>query len=233
MSYNLRSAFLPFVLTVFICTALHAAELPGKAGKAVKSSEKKYVTVEIIRQSLPSTPIVAGFDIDDTVVFSSPGFYFGEHNSEGPGGKNRYGDDYLNNPQFWKDLNQNHDRYSMKKKSGDDLLQMHKGRGDTIIFITKRNCYDDDADVIKKRLTGMFNVKSKVYCTDDQSKTPFIAKSGVDIYYGDSDSDIEYAAAVKEKPVRAIRVERSRLSTNKTGYNPGKYGEEVLADSEN
>ncbi len=130
MSYNLRAAFSSFVLAIFICTTLHAAELPGKAGKAVKSSEKKYVTVEMIRQSLPSAPIVAGFDIDDTVVFSSPGFYFGEHNTEGPGGKNRYGDDYLHNPQFWKDLNQNYDKFDMKKKSGDDLVQMHEGRGD-------------------------------------------------------------------------------------------------------
>jgi acid phosphatase (class B) len=232
MSYNLRSAFSSFFLTVFICTTLHAAELPGTAGKDIKSSEK-YVTVETIRQSLPVSPIVAGFDIDDTVVFSSPGFYFGEHNNEGPGGKNRYGDDYLHNPQFWKDINQKHDIYSMKKVSGDELVQMHKGRGDAIVFITKRFCYDDDSGVIKKRLNAMFNVQSKVYCTNDQSKTPFITDTGVDIYYGDSDSDIEYAVAVKKKAVRAIRVERSGLSTNKTGYNPGKYGEEVLAHSEN
>ncbi len=121
----------------------------------------------------------------------------------------------------------------MKKKSGDDLVQMHKSRGDAIVFITKRICYDDDAQVIKKRLDAMFNVLSKVCCTEDRSKTPFIEKTGVDVYYGDSDSDIGYAAAVTKKHVRAIRVERSPLSTNKTGYNPGKYGEEVLADSEN
>lgn len=233
MPYHLKSAVSSFVLTLAICTTLHAAELSCRVGKTDTPLGKNYVTVETIRLSLPAASIVAGFDIDDTVLFSSPGFSFGAHNSEGPGGKSRYGDDYLHNPQFWKDLNQNHDKYSMKKQSGDALVQMHKGRGDAIVFITKRFCYDDDAEVLKKRLDAMFNVQSRVFCTNDQSKTPFIAETGVDIYYGDSDSDMEYAAAVRKKPVRAIRVERSRLSTNKGGYNPGKYGEEVLADSAN
>jgi acid phosphatase (class B) len=218
--HKLILALSSFVLTITAFTTLHAAE-------------PKYVTVETIRQSLPPAPIIAGFDIDDTVVFSTPGFYFGEHNTEGPGGKNRYGGDYLRSPQFWKDLNQNHDRYSMKKKSGDALLQMHKGRGDTIVFITKRFCYDDDAEVLTKRLGSMFNVKSKVYCTNEQTKTPAMTETGIDIYYGDADSDMEYAAAVKAKKVRAVRVERSPLSTGVSAYNPGKFGEEVLSGSEN
>ena len=233
MVHNLRSTFSSFLITILTFTTLHAAEPTAKTERTAKSPETKYVTVETIRQSLPPAPIVAGFDIDDTVVFSSPGFYFGRHNTDGPGGKSRYGDDFLKSPQFWKDLNQYHDRYSMKKKSGDDLIQMHKGRGDTIVFITKRPCYDDDAEVLKKWLNGMFNVRSKVYCTNEQTKTPVMTETGVDVYYGDSDSDIEYAAAVKVKRVRAIRVERSRLSTNEAGDNPGKFGEEVLAGSEN
>ncbi len=47
MSYNIRYAFSSFVLAIFICTTLHAAELPGKGGKVAKSSEEKYVTVEM------------------------------------------------------------------------------------------------------------------------------------------------------------------------------------------
>lgn len=226
MAHQQRSAFFTFLLTLLFCTTLSAAELAPPAAP-------HYVTLETIRQSLPATPIIVGFDIDDTVLFSSPGYAFGAQNSEAPGGKNRYGDDYLKSPQFWKDLNQQHDRYSMKKQAGDALLQMHQGRADRILFITRRTCYDDDAEVLKKRLNGLFKVQAPVYCTNEQSKTPVMTETGVDIYYGDSDSDIEYAASVKAKKVRAIRVERSRLSTNATSYHPGKFGEEVLAGSDN
>jgi acid phosphatase (class B) len=232
--HRLKVALSAFVFTMLTCTTLQAAGPVVVSTQAPKSLKGKLVTVEAIRKSLPAAPIVAGFDIDDTVVFSSPGFYLGGNNTDGPGGKNRYGDNFIQNPQFWKDMNQYHDRYSMKKKSGDDLVQMHKKRGDTIVFITKRTCYDNDAAVIQGRLQGMFNVQSKVYCTDEQSKTPLIASTGVYIYYGDSDTDITYTQAVqKSPPVRPVRVERSRLSTNHTDYNPGKYGEEVLAGSEN
>lgn len=220
-----RSAFFLFLLTLLLCTTLAAAEPATPAAP-------RYVTLEEIRQSLPAAPLVAGFDIDDTVLFSSPGYAFGAQNSEAPGGKNRYGDDYLQNPQFWKDLNQQHDRYSMKKEAGAALLQLHQGRGDRIVFITRRTCYDDDAEVLKKRLNGLFKVQAPVYCTNEENKTPVMTATGIDIYYGDADSDIEYAASVKAKKVRAIRVERSRLSTNATSYHPGRYGEEVLAGSD-
>lgn len=236
MGYNLRFALFSFMLVVSLSCTLHAAESrTGSREKPTVAGETRYVTVDTIRQSLPSVPIIAGFDIDDTVIFSSPGFYFGANNTDGPGGKSRYGDDYLRNPQFWRDLNQFHDRYSMKKKSGDELVRMHAARGDSIVFITKRFCYDDDADVLRKRLNTMFNVQSKVFCTDEQTKTPVIAATGVDVYYGDSDTDIEYAGAVTTKHVRPIRVLRSPFSTysRKTGYNPGMLGEEVLVDSEN
>jgi acid phosphatase (class B) len=226
MAQQQRSAFFTFLLTLLLCTTLAAAEPATPVAP-------HYVTLEAIRQSLPAAPVIVGFDVDDTVLFSSPGFSFGAHNREAPGGKNRYGDDYVNNPQFWKDLNQNYDRYSMKKQSGDALLQMHKGRGDRIVFITRRTCYDDDAEVLKKRLNGLFNVQAPVYCTNEQTKTPIMTATGVDIFYGDADTDIEYAAAVQAKHVRAIRVERSRLSTNVSGYHPGMFGEEVLAGSDN
>jgi acid phosphatase (class B) len=220
------SAFFSFLLTLFTLTTLSAAEPAPPA-------EPHYVTLEALRQSLPAAPIIAGFDIDDTVIFSSPGYSFGAHNREAPGGKNRYGDDYLNSPQFWKDLNQQRDRYSMKKQSGDALLQMHQGRGDNIVFITRRYCFDDDVEALQKRLNELFNVQAPVYCTNEKTKTPVMTETGVDIYYGDSDSDIEYAGSVKTKRVRAIRVERSGFSTNASGYHPGKFGEEVLAGSGN
>lgn len=211
-------------------SVVQAAGLPGAAPSAARPAVR-VVSLATLESSLPATPVIAGFDIDDTVIFSSPGFYFGEHNDDGPGGTNRYGADFLKNPQFWKDLNQYHDRYSMKKKSGEDLVRMHKRRGDTIVFITKRICYDDDALAIQKRLDRMFDIRAKVYCTDEKPKTPKLTETGVDMYYGDSDSDIEYAFAVQGKKVRAIRVERNPASSYTGNYHPGSLGEEVLGDS--
>lgn len=192
-----------------------------------------YVTLDALAKSLPSSPIVAGFDIDDTVLFSTPAYNYGATNGEGPNGTNRYGADYLASPQFRKDLNQYLDKFSMKKKAGEELIRMHQSRGDTIVFITKRICYDDDAEVIQKRVNRLFAVSARVFCTNEQSKTPYLEKTGARIYYGDADTDIEYSMQVKGGKVRPIRVERSGMSTNKWGYHPGKYGEEILADSEN
>ncbi|WP_136513237.1 HAD family acid phosphatase [Geomonas edaphica] len=216
---------------------IHAAivsfVLVSAFGSSAGAATTRYVTLQGLEKSLPATPIVAGFDIDDTVLFSTPAYYYGANNGEGPGGTNRYGADYLASPQFRKDLNQYLDKFSMKKKAGEELIAMHKRRGDTIVFITKRNCYDDDAEVIQKRMNRLFALTSQVFCTNEQSKTPYLEKTGARIYYGDADTDIEYSMQVKSDKVRPIRVERSKMSTNKGGYHPGKYGEEILADSEN
>ncbi|WP_129125544.1 HAD family acid phosphatase [Geomonas oryzae] len=216
-----------------INAAIVSLALLSALGSSASAATTHYVTLEGLEKSLPATPIVAGFDIDDTVLFSTPAYYYGANNGEGPGGTNRYGSDYLANPQFRKDLNQDLDKFSMKKKAGEELIAMHKRRGDTIVFITKRNCYDDDAEVIQKRLNRLFALSSQVFCTNEKSKTPYLEKTGTRIYYGDADTDIEYSMQVKGDKVRPIRVERSRMSTNKGGYHPGKYGEEVLVDSDN
>lgn len=57
----------------------------------------------------------------------------------------------------------------------------------------------------------------------------FISDLKVTVCYGDSDITVAHNANA-----RAIRVFRSPLSTNKTSYsNVGRYGEEVLRNSEN
>jgi len=228
-----RDRLFLIVILAYLFVFLHGASAGSPSNHA--ASEERFITVETLRDSLSSRPIVAGFDVDDTVIFSSPGFFFAMNNTEAPGGKNRYGSKPLENPQFWRDLNQFHDRYSLKKLSGEKLIRMHTMRGDRIVFITKRYCYDDDAEVLKKRMDAMFSVNAKIYCTNEQTKTPVMAEVGVDIYYGDADSDIKDAQAVTSKHVRAIRVQRSLLSTNPRdkGYQPGTLGEEVLTASEN
>ena len=219
---------------VFICTAGCCGVTTGKTGGAVRSQEIKFITLAGLQASLPANHILVGFDIDDTVLFSSPGFYYGMNNTDGPNGANRYGDSALKNPQFWRDLNQIHDKYSLPKKAGRDLVGLHNKRGDGIVFITARDCYDNDAEVLQKRLNAIFGLAgSKVICTNEQSKAPSIEESGLDMYYGDADSDIRYSLDVKGRKVRPIRVLRSPLSTNQGGNHPGMYDEEVLSNSEN
>ena len=70
-----------------------------------------WVDVAQIEKSLEGQPPMAvGFDVDDTVLFSSPCFFYGQQKYSP--GKN----DYLKNPAFWADINANCDiNYSLPK----------------------------------------------------------------------------------------------------------------------
>ncbi|NTU53340.1 MAG: acid phosphatase AphA [Chlorobiaceae bacterium] len=189
-----------------------------------------YVTVEKIRDSLPAQQVVAGFDIDDTVLFSSPGFYYGQFNQDGPGGSNKYGSSPLKSAVFWNDMNGQFDNFSIPKKSGRALIEMHKQRGDKIVFISARD--SSKVNIVPKIITQCFGIQNPdVMLTSNPDKTSFIKARQVTIYYGDSDSDITAAQKVNARP---IRVRRSHLSTNTYSYDKvGELGEEVLRDSEN
>ncbi len=190
----------------------------------------RYVTVDQIRASLPATPVIAGFDIDDTVLFSSPGFYYGMTNHDGPDGRNRYGSAPLSSPKFWNDMNGEFDNFSLPKASGSALVRMHTQRGDKVVFITARD--SSKVSTVPKILMQSFNItRPDVVFTCNQPKAPSISAKQVTIYYGDADSDIEQAIKASARPVRVLR---SPLSTNRTSYEKvGKLGEEVLINSEN
>ncbi|SUC46162.1 Class B acid phosphatase precursor [Providencia stuartii] len=92
-----------------------------------------WVSVEQIKNSLEGqAPMAVGFDIDDTVLFSSPGFYRGKLEYS----PNDFS--YLKNREFWEKMNNEWDKFSMPKKVGIELVQMHLKRGDTVYFITGR-----------------------------------------------------------------------------------------------
>ena len=225
------------IAALFICLAVCSCASDTNE-RAIGGSGGKVITMDALQASLPTNKIIAGFDIDDTVLFSTPGFLYGSSNTDGPGGTNKYGTDFENNPQFWMDMNQVFDKFSVPKESGGAVLSLHNFRGDSIVFITKRHCYNDDAQVVQNRLNTVFQLTgSSVICTNGESKTPFIEQNNIDIYYGDSDSDIKYSLDVRAKRVRPVRILRSELSENKprsaSGYNPGKFGEEILLNSEN
>jgi acid phosphatase (class B) len=221
------------LLYLLTASALTNTQSFGEPVAVREASEcAKYVTVDQIKATLPPTPVVAGFDIDDTVLFSSPGFYYGQFNHDGPRGTNKYGnpDSLWTCKAFWNDMNGKFDKFSIPKASGQQLILMHRQRGDTIVFITARE--SSQANIVPKILSETFTLQSpKVIFTNGKDKDLYIQDSKVTIYYGDSDSDI---TAAKKANARPIRVLRSPLSTNKTSYaKVGQMGEEVLKDSEN
>ena len=229
MSRRFRTLFTMFsVATATFCIGTNPTISFAKVKVSVKAV--RYVTVDDIRASLPAAPVVAGFDIDDTVLFSSPGFYYGMTNRDGPDGTNRYGSDPLHSALFWNDMNGSFDNFSLPKASGKALIMMHLKRGDKVVFITARD--SSKVSIVPKILMQCFGIPSPdIVFTCDKPKRSSIVARGVNIYYGDADSDMLAADSAKVRPVRVLR---SPFSTNKTSYaKVGQLGEEVLRDSEN
>lgn len=215
-------------LTIVFALLLSVTACTVEKPITATDSDIQYVTVELIQASLPEPPIVVGFDIDDTVLFSSPGFHYGLTNHDGPGSTNLYGDAPLHSPKFWNDMNGKFDKFSLPKKSGGALVKMHLMRGDKIVFITARN--SSTQSILPEILAQNFGIpKPDVIFTSQSSKTPFINKMGILVYYGDADSDMTQAQKASARPVRVMR---STLSNNNaSAYQPGAFGEEVLIHS--
>ena len=188
-----------------------------------------WISVEQLKKELEGkAPINVSFDIDDTVLFSSPCFYHGQQKYS-PGKH-----DYLKNQDFWNEVNAGCDQYSIPKQIAVDLINMHQARGDQIYFITGRTAGDKDG--VTPVLQKAFNIKDMHPVefmggrerTTKYNKTPGIIEHKVSIHYGDSDDDI---LAAKEAGIRGIRLMRAANSTYQPMPTLGGYDEEVLINS--
>jgi len=188
-----------------------------------------WISVEQLKKELEGkAPINVSFDIDDTVLFSSPCFYHGQQKYS-PGKH-----DYLKNQDFWNEVNAGCDQYSIPKQIAIDLINMHQARGDQIYFITGRTAGNKDG--VTPVLQKAFNIKDMHpvefmggrELTTKYNKTPGIIEHKVTIHYGDSDDDI---LAAKEAGVCGIRLMRAANSTYQPMPTLGGYGEEVLINS--
>ena len=188
-----------------------------------------WISVDQLKKELEGkAPINVSFDIDDTVLFSSPCFYYGQQKYS-PGKH-----DYLKNQDFWNEVNAGCDQYSIPKQIAVDLINMHQARGDQIYFITGRTAGDKDG--VTPVLQKAFNIKDMHPVefmggrerTTKYNKTPGIIEHKVSIHYGDSDDDI---LAAKEAGVRGIRLMRAANSTYQPMPTLGGYDEEVLINS--
>ncbi|HBO23680.1 MULTISPECIES: acid phosphatase AphA [unclassified Providencia] len=189
-----------------------------------------WVSIEQIKKSLDGkAPMAVGFDIDDTVLFSSPGFYRGKIEFS----PNDYS--YLKNPQFWEKMNNEWDQFSMPKQVGVDLVKMHLARGDTVYFITGRTKTKTET-VTKYVQEGLAIPADKmqpvIFAGDEpgqNNKVSWMRDHKLTIYYGDADADI---AAAKELNIRGIRVLRAANSSYQPLPKAGQFGEEVVINSE-
>jgi acid phosphatase class B len=138
---------------------------------------------------------------------------------------------------------------SVAKSAALALIRQHRARGHKVYAITARP--DIGGDGLRSYLESAFGFqRSEIFFEPDidapgnpKGKTDRIESLDLDIFYGDSDSDITDAAAAfvdasgaRRKEVRAVRFLRSPRSSNRKAgklakYNPGYFGERILADS--
>lgn len=200
----------------------------------------KWVSIKDIKKELHGKkPTVVGFDIDDTVLLSSPCFYKlqnefirSHHLSKNISNGKLFSLINKDKP-FWNKLAVCDD-YSLPKQSAINLIRMHQKRGDQIYFITARHApfkssLEYNLNKIIIHLVGSRKGLHKVIYSNNKSKTPFIKKHNITIYYGDSDNDIIDA---RKAGAVGIRFLRSSTSTYKPLPLVGKLGEQVLENSD-
>lgn len=209
-------------------SAQNASNLnPGvTASELMATAPVHWVSVEQIEASLEGEPaMTVGFDVDDTVLFSRPCFYYG---------KMKYSpesEDYLGMDEFWTDIHSNGcDQYSVPKDVARQLIDMHTARGDEIYFITGRTKGSGEeklTDAIQKAF-GIQEMNDVVFTASSENKLEFLRDHELAIYYGDADSDMR---AARDADIRPIRVMRAPNSTYKPEPRNGSFGEEVIVNS--
>ncbi len=202
---------------VFVCLSLIFFCCPS--GR--EETDIRWVTMEDIVKSLENQPPMSiGFDVDDTTLFSSPGYYYGQQKYS-PGS-----DSYLEMEEFWNEMNNGLDEFSLPKECARTLIELHKNRGDTIYFITAR--WKTKTETVTGLLAKTFNLDdiNDVIFTNLKSKA--ILDNDIQVYYGDSDGDIRAAI---EAGIRGVRIMRAGNSTHRPFPELGSLREEVLVDS--
>ena len=204
---------------------------PGTdVAKLAEQAPIHWVSVAQIENSLLGHPPMAvGFDIDDTVLFSSPGFWRGQKNYS-PNSQ-----DYLKNPEFWEKMNNGWDAFSIPKEVARSLIAMHIKRGDSIYFVTGRS--PTKTETVSKTLQDDFlipaaSMNQVIFAGDhpgQNSKTQWLKEKNIRVFYGDSDNDI---TAAREVGARGIRVLRASNSTYRPLPQAGAFNEEVIVNSE-
>jgi acid phosphatase (class B) len=167
-----------------------------------------------------SNPIEeVGFDLDDTLVFSTPGF-------ERAYKMAKKKDFKPFSEEFWSIVNNSDASLSCIKTSVVDILEKHQKQGREIYVVTAREPHNTEP--AREFVHNQFDIPKDHLFFEPNGKTERLKKLEVDIYYGDSDSDISDA---QKANIKAIRIQRNPKSDYQKKYHPGKYGEKILQNS--
>jgi len=156
-----------------------------------------------------------GFDIDDTLLFSSPAFDRG------------YADAQPYTDEFWKIINSSDEEVSIIKEKCYKILKAHQAKGHKVFLLTARN--PEGGEVMKEYLSKKMGIPKENIFFAPHGKTARIKELGIDAFYGDSDSDMSYAEEAGAIPIRILR---SPKSSYKGSCNPGSMDEFIIPDSE-
>lgn len=167
-------------------------------------------------ESSPDSRVTkVGFDLDDTLVFSTPAFKKGFN-----------ADVESFSEDFWSIVNRSDSAVSCVKPVTARLLENHRRKGHEIYVITAREGHNTEP--AREFVNEEFDVPEDHLYFEPDGKTERLESLGIDVYYGDSDSDIEDARAAG---IEAVRVQRSPESNYQEKYNPGEFDERVLEET--
>ncbi|WP_429105498.1 acid phosphatase AphA [Aeromonas allosaccharophila] len=232
----------PALLASLLAAALSLPALAGEAATVqpipagvttvtlAQQAPIHWVSVEQIAKSLDGLPPMAvGFDIDDTLLFSSPGFYRGKQEFS-PNDES-----YLKNPAFWEKMNNGWDAFSIPKEVGKALIAMHLKRGDHIYFVTGRSATKTEtvSQTLQQTMSIPADQLNPVIFAGDQpgqnTKVQWLKEKQMKVFYGDADGDIK---AAQEIGIRGIRLLRAANSSYRPLPLAGALGEEVIINSQ-
>jgi len=206
-----------------------AAAPEAAAPPAAQAAGGRTVTLAQLQASLAKQrPCTVVFDIDDTTLYTGLAFLFAQGYFE-----ERDAGEFRDDRAFWTLINDSLDaRFSKPKRIARELIAFHLSRGDTIVFVTSRFPSEPASDRTSRLLQRLFAFPSPpvVLFTAQQPKTDAIRSVHPALSYGDSDGDIEDTHAA-DPAIRVIRIIRSSVSYNERPFLPGRYGEEILANS--
>ncbi len=168
----------------------------------------KFVAVLLIISSFvfsQTGKLKVGFDIDDTTLYSERAFMVAPKTETGS-------TDYS-----W--INTNDKDYSLFIEPVVTLINYFRAHGHEVFFITARPGVNGDSVAVFLAKNLNFDVKvdsnlffsPKEYFNDFKytTKHRVMEKLGIDIYYGDSDTDIIAAIKADVHPVRIVRSDAS------------------------
>lgn len=236
MLYNKTTTLKTIFCIILTSLLLNIGNLSARPLRFAESVN--WTTIKEIEMSLKDKPpISVGFDIDDTSLFTKASHYL-MRQKHCPKDQNAYHDKCSAKQEYWDDLSQL-DYMNPPKEVAKALIDMHKKRGDYIYFITARESPAKKQEKTTEHLQKTFEINKmnpvifvglEAFDPVLPSKAVVIKKKNIKIYYGDADSDILAAQKANARPIRVMRASNSQ--DNKAMPVNGRFGEEVIIDSD-